>query len=234
MGSESDLAPLLDTPPPAYESVDQSFEVTFPNVVPRRIPVIECKVCHDTIDCTGKLHQHVMRCNTCNEATPLKQAPPGKKYIRCNCNCLLVCTESAAQVVCPRCRRHISLRRAVMPTAPRSALLRCPQCRTEFMAPYPLQGIMHCPSCDEKLHLNKKDHAQKIFIAFWLFLAFLTAGIICMICAFAIKGKDIGMDDPIAWVMFIFYSVAIITMLAGLVIAARTKVAKVVEFMHND
>ena len=34
-----------------------------------------------------------------------------------------------------------------------------------------------------------------------------------MICAFAIKGKDIGMDDPIAWVMFIFYSVAIITML---------------------
>jgi len=93
---------------------------------------------------------------------------------------------------------------------------------------------MHCPSCDEKLHLNKKDHAQKIFIAFWLFLAFLTAGIICMICAFAIKGKDIGMDDPIAWVMFIFYTVAIVTMLVGLVIAARTKVAKVVEFMHSD
>ncbi len=79
MGSESDLAPLLVTPPPAYESVDQSFEITFPNVIPRRIPVIECKVCHASIDCTGKLHQHVMRCNTCNEATPLKQAPPGKK-----------------------------------------------------------------------------------------------------------------------------------------------------------
>ena len=49
----------------------------------------------------------------------------------------------------------------------------------------------------------------------WLFLAFLTAGIICMICAFAIKGKDIGMDDPIAWVMFIFYTVAIVTMLGN-------------------
>jgi hypothetical protein len=36
-----------------------------------------------------------------------------------------------------------------------------------------------------------------------------------MICAFAIKGKDIGMDDPIAWVMFIFYTVAIVTMLGN-------------------
>ena len=33
MGSESDLAPLISTPPPAYESVDQSFEVTFQNAL---------------------------------------------------------------------------------------------------------------------------------------------------------------------------------------------------------
>jgi len=126
-----------------------------------------------------------MRCSTCNEATPLKPAPDGKRYIRCNCNCLLVCTESATTVACPRCRRHTNMRRQVIPTAPRSVQvkfsnkknvrkfygkfqLRCPCCRSEFSNPFPLDGSTHCPSCDIKLLLNKKTRSRRIFLSLYV------------------------------------------------------------------
>ena len=56
MGSEQE--PLLSAgPPPTYDSiVNTSYDVTFANSLPRRIPVIECRVCHATIDCSGRLH----------------------------------------------------------------------------------------------------------------------------------------------------------------------------------
>ena len=67
----------------------------------------------------------------------------------------------------------------------------------------------------------------------WLFLAFFAAGVICMVCAFALKGKKINPSDPIAWIMFIFYAFSIILLFAGLIIALRTKVAKVIEYNHT-
>jgi len=236
--------PLLHSgSPPTYDSIVQtrvrnelqtsSYEVTFDSSLPRRTPVIECRVCHATVDCSGRLHQHVIRCNTCNEATPLKPPPDGKKYIRCNCNCLLVCSEGAVTVACPRCRRHISMRRQVIPTAPRSAQLECPVCRSEFSSPFPLEGSTHCPSCDTKLLLNRKTRNKRVFISFWLFLAFFAAGVICMICAFALRGKKISPDDPIAWVMFLFYAFSIIVMFVGLVTAIRSKVATLIEYNHT-
>jgi len=30
------------------------------------------------IDISGKREQHVVKCGTCNEATPIRHAPPGK------------------------------------------------------------------------------------------------------------------------------------------------------------
>ena len=31
------------------------------------------------IDISGKKDQHVVKCNSCNEATPIRNAPPGRK-----------------------------------------------------------------------------------------------------------------------------------------------------------
>ena len=150
MGHQERQPLLSPQNPPSYDSIiNDSYDVTFTGSSPRRIPAIDCRVCHATIDCTGRtqvrffikyliksnefkqniqilkiaqilsynsslyvpfefaleetekvtlnrlFQQHVVRCTTCNETTPLKAAPPGKRYIRCNCNCLLICTENA-------------------------------------------------------------------------------------------------------------------------------------------
>ena len=39
--------------------------------------LIMLQVCQNPIDISGKKEQHVVKCNLCNEATPIRNAPPG-------------------------------------------------------------------------------------------------------------------------------------------------------------
>ena len=66
------------------------------------IPMVSCKVCQSMVNIEGKTHDHIIKCTVCNEATPINAAPPGKKYVRCPCNCLLICKGTSQRIKCAR------------------------------------------------------------------------------------------------------------------------------------
>ncbi|XP_036905238.1 type 2 phosphatidylinositol 4,5-bisphosphate 4-phosphatase isoform X3 [Sturnira hondurensis] len=111
-----------------------------------RIPVINCRVCQSLINLDGKLHQHVVKCTVCNEATPIKYPPTGKKYVRCPCNCLLICKDTSRRIGCPRpnCRRIINLgpvmliseeqpAQPALPIQPEGTRVVCGHCGNTFL-----------------------------------------------------------------------------------------------------
>ncbi|KAL5965036.1 Type I phosphatidylinositol 45-bisphosphate 4-phosphatase-B [Taenia solium] len=74
-------------------------------------PTTKCQVCSTIIPIANKEKQLVVKCPSCGEATPIKGPPTGKQYVRCQCNCLLICKSTATRVGCPRenCLRVINL-----------------------------------------------------------------------------------------------------------------------------
>ncbi|XP_077788991.1 type 2 phosphatidylinositol 4,5-bisphosphate 4-phosphatase isoform X4 [Podarcis muralis] len=132
-----DSSPRAELPPPytAIASPDASG-----------IPVINCRVCQSLINLEGKLHQHVVKCTDCNEATPIKNPPSGKKYVRCPCNCLLICKDTSRRIGCPRpnCRRIINLgpvmlipeeqpAQPAIPVQPEGTRVVCGHCGNTFL-----------------------------------------------------------------------------------------------------
>ncbi|KAA3671261.1 phosphatidylinositol-4,5-bisphosphate 4-phosphatase, partial [Paragonimus westermani] len=72
---------------------------------------INCHVCNHVVSIENREKQLVVRCPNCSEATPIKGPPAGKQYVRCPCNCLLVCSTKTTRVGCPRpeCQKVIVL-----------------------------------------------------------------------------------------------------------------------------
>ncbi|XP_021398867.1 type 2 phosphatidylinositol 4,5-bisphosphate 4-phosphatase isoform X2 [Taeniopygia guttata] len=163
------------------------------------VPVINCRVCQSLINLDGKLHQHVVKCTVCNEATPIKNPPSGKKYVRCQCNCLLICKDTSRKIGCPRpnCRRIITLgpvmlipeeqpAQPALPVQSDGTRVVCGHCGNTFLwMELRFNTLAKCPHCKKISSVGSALPRRRC-------CAYITIG---MICIFIGVGLTVGTQD---------------------------------------
>lgn len=161
-----------------------------PNKLLSLNPVLNCRICGTVLHAQDKLHFHVIKCGTCGEATPIRPPPPFKKYVRCLCNCLLVCKITSRRIVCPRvnCKRVITL---TPPSGPLNLFLAeeqedpkpvttlrvfCGNCDFSFITPTSAKTLQNCPHCKSKSYTDLGYKKRRIccVILFLISVAFIS------------------------------------------------------------
>lgn len=154
--------------PPPYST----FEIGSP-------ASIKCQVCQAVINIEGN-QQNAVKCQECKESTAVKAAPRGMKFVRCPCNCLIVCKATSRRVRCPRqnCKRELNLTGvgfdvSVTRPAQNKIRLECGYCHGVFVA---AEGMMTaCPHCRATSY-SKSGIRLRYMIYLLLGLVFLGAG----------------------------------------------------------
>ncbi|XP_025114976.1 type 1 phosphatidylinositol 4,5-bisphosphate 4-phosphatase-like isoform X1 [Pomacea canaliculata] len=204
MADEEERTPLLagitsSAAPPPYSPTSDSYaspssEASVPAVEPDElpppytatpqggIPMINCRVCQAMINIEGKQHLHVVKCSVCQEATPIKAPPPGKKYVRCPCNCLLVCRSTAQRIACPRpnCQRVINVGTPHLTStvqSPNSQQVKCAYCHQMFLFSVVARALARCPHCRKVSSVGYNSVRVRGIICLVLGLALISAGI---------------------------------------------------------
>ncbi|XP_050395230.1 type I phosphatidylinositol 4,5-bisphosphate 4-phosphatase-A [Patella vulgata] len=167
-------------PPPRVTDLPPPYTPTAQGVT----SMINCKVCQALINIEGRQHQSVVKCGICKETTPIKAAPPGKRFARCQCNCLLLCKAGAVRIACPRsnCGRIVNLNLCgVAPSVtvrpPSSVRATCVYCAQNFIFDVAKKSLARCPHCRKLTAVGKNYARIKAHVYLIIALVFIAAGI---------------------------------------------------------
>lgn len=211
------VSPLDDELPTSYTSVSGG------------IPTVTCRVCQNTIDIRGKREQHVVKCTFCNEATPIRNAPPGRKYVRCPCYCLLICKNTSQRIACPRpnCKRVISLAPTGPPqppvlSVPGMCRVCCAHCHDTFLFNTLNNALARCPHC-RKVSSVGREYCRNRGLTFGVL------GLISLIIAIAITASTAHManDKGGLYVLYIGMFIGVVLLGARSVYYSTMKVSLV-------
>ncbi|XP_077280338.1 type 1 phosphatidylinositol 4,5-bisphosphate 4-phosphatase-like isoform X2 [Temnothorax americanus] len=84
-----------------------------------------------------------------NECQPIRDAPPGKMYVRCPCNCLFLCKSSSQCISCPKpnCKRIINLTDLTSNPIPGMRKVGCAYCHDTYLFNTLNKYLVRCPHC---------------------------------------------------------------------------------------
>uniref|UniRef100_A0A6G1S6B4 Phosphatidylinositol-4,5-bisphosphate 4-phosphatase n=1 Tax=Aceria tosichella TaxID=561515 RepID=A0A6G1S6B4_9ACAR len=201
--------------------------------------IVQCRVCGSMIDISNKRDQHVVKCEYCNEATPIRSPPPGQKYIRCPCNCLLICRSTAQRISCPRpsCHKIIVLYSPTEKNTPNQndispvpgmCQVNCGHCNEAFLFNSLVNQLARCPHCEKKSSVGREfARARGLIFAFLAVVALILAIVVTIVTHHPVSDGKKGWIALyailyLASIYFFFRSVYFLTMKNSLIIENRS------------
>ncbi|XP_065184891.1 type 2 phosphatidylinositol 4,5-bisphosphate 4-phosphatase-like [Sycon ciliatum] len=159
LSAEDGPAIAMQAAPPAYSDVVEDKGTAADSQHRRRVV---CEVCRTSLTYSDRPGLRVVRCSRCQEATPVGPPPPGKRYVRCACHCLLTCLATSKLVACPRqnCKRTVRLTptSGTVTVVATTQRVTCPRC--QITVPWNTRrfGISRCYACNSLIPINSAMH----------------------------------------------------------------------------